>query len=120
MDAEEIGSANHRAYRLGVAPKKASQSDSPRCAREQRKSGAGMSAAPIDTIARSYVDTDGPAFENYVSSVRNQGEKCGNGEMQRPRVQGKFLYVAGEHLWIRGVTYGTFRPDPAGVQFPPK
>jgi O-antigen biosynthesis protein len=79
-----------------------------------------MSAAPIDTIARSYVDTDGRALESYVSSVRNQGETCGNGEMQRPHVQGKFLYVAGEHLWIRGVTYGTFRPDPAGVQFPPK
>jgi O-antigen biosynthesis protein len=33
---------------------------------------------------------------------------------QRPEVRGKFLYVGGEKLWIRGVTYGTFRPDPAG------
>jgi hypothetical protein len=32
-----------------------------------------MSAAPIDTIARRYVDTDGRALESYVSSVRNQG-----------------------------------------------
>lgn len=40
--------------------------------------------------------------------------------MQRPYVHGKFLYVAGEHFWIRGVTYGTFKPDAAGLQFPPK
>jgi hypothetical protein len=28
----------------------------------------------------------------------------------RPKVQGKFLFVGDEKLWIRGVTYGTFRP----------
>jgi O-antigen biosynthesis protein len=39
---------------------------------------------------------------------------------RRPRVQGKFLYIGDEHFWIRGVTYGTFRPDPAGLQFPNK
>jgi hypothetical protein len=27
------------------------------------------------------------------------------------KVQGKFLFVGDEKLWIRGVTYGTFRPD---------
>jgi GT2 family glycosyltransferase len=36
----------------------------------------------------------------------------------RPRAQGKFLDVDGERLWIRGVTYGTFRPDVHGNQFP--
>ena len=40
--------------------------------------------------------------------------------MPRPRVHGKFLYVADEKFWIRGVTYGTFRPDSSGKQFPPK
>jgi GT2 family glycosyltransferase len=40
--------------------------------------------------------------------------------MRRPRVHGKFLYIGHEHFWIRGVTYGTFRPDPTGLQFPTK
>ncbi len=35
----------------------------------------------------------------------------------RPRVRGKFIYVRGEKFWVRGVTYGTFRPDPTGAEF---
>ena len=30
---------------------------------------------------------------------------------QRPRVEGKYLFVGGQKLWIKGVTYGTFRPE---------
>jgi GT2 family glycosyltransferase len=36
----------------------------------------------------------------------------------RPRAAGKFIFVGGEKLYIRGVTYGPFRPDPQGCQFP--
>jgi GT2 family glycosyltransferase len=36
----------------------------------------------------------------------------------RPRVEGKFLFIGAEKLWIKGVTYGTFRPDASGQQFP--
>ena len=36
---------------------------------------------------------------------------------QRPQVKGKFFYVGDEKLWIRGVTYGTFRPDESGNEF---
>ncbi len=35
----------------------------------------------------------------------------------RPRVGGKFLYVGDEKLWIRGVTYGAFRPDVDGAEY---
>src|SRR4029450_13339372 len=35
----------------------------------------------------------------------------------RPKVQGKFLFVGDEKLWIRGVTYGTFRPDTGGNEY---
>ncbi|HYO50649.1 MAG TPA: ABC transporter transmembrane domain-containing protein [Chloroflexia bacterium] len=35
----------------------------------------------------------------------------------RPRVLGKFLYVGDEKLYVRGVTYGTFRPDEVGNEF---
>jgi beta-galactosidase/beta-glucuronidase len=37
--------------------------------------------------------------------------------MQRPHVSGRFLYVGDEKLWIRGVTYGTFRPDADGNEY---
>src|SRR5438309_967291 len=35
----------------------------------------------------------------------------------RPRVGGKFLYAGDEKLWIRGVTYGAFRPDADGAEY---
>jgi glycosyltransferase involved in cell wall biosynthesis len=41
------------------------------------------------------------------------------GSMQRPTVRGKFLFAGDEKLWVRGVTYGTFRPDAAGHLVPP-
>jgi GT2 family glycosyltransferase len=37
---------------------------------------------------------------------------------QRPHVRGKFLFVGDRTFWVRGVTYGTFRPDSAGAEFP--
>jgi GT2 family glycosyltransferase len=40
-------------------------------------------------------------------------------QLERPRVEGKFLFLGDEKLWIRGVTYGTFRPDDNGMQYPP-
>jgi O-antigen biosynthesis protein len=36
-----------------------------------------------------------------------------------PRVSGKFIFVGGEKFYFRGVTYGPFRPDESGCQFPP-
>ena len=38
----------------------------------------------------------------------------------RPRVQGKFLFVGNEKFYVRGVTYGTFRPNEEGEEFPPR
>lgn len=38
--------------------------------------------------------------------------------MQRPTARGRFLFVGDHKLQVRGVTYGTFRPDAAGVQLP--
>jgi glycosyltransferase involved in cell wall biosynthesis len=39
-------------------------------------------------------------------------------KLVRPSVHGKFLFVGEEKLWIKGVTYGTFRPDADGYNFP--
>jgi len=33
--------------------------------------------------------------------------------------RGKFLFANGQKLYLRGVTYGTFRPEPDGTMFPP-
>jgi len=38
----------------------------------------------------------------------------------RPSVKGKFIYVGNEKLYIRGVTYGSFRPDKDGNEFDPE
>jgi glycosyltransferase involved in cell wall biosynthesis len=35
-----------------------------------------------------------------------------------PEVRGKFLFIGETKYWIKGVTYGTFRPRPDGAQFP--
>jgi O-antigen biosynthesis protein len=36
----------------------------------------------------------------------------------RPRAEGKFIFIGTEKYFIRGVTYGTFRPSREGVPFP--
>jgi glycosyltransferase involved in cell wall biosynthesis len=38
--------------------------------------------------------------------------------LSRPKVSGKFLLVDGEKFYVRGVTYGTFRPNETGENFP--
>src|SRR6266404_7949820 len=35
-----------------------------------------------------------------------------------PNVRGKFLFIGDRKFYIKGVTYGTFRPDAQGGQFP--
>ncbi len=36
--------------------------------------------------------------------------------VERPRVEGKFLYVGDQKFWVRGVSYGTFQIDDAGQE----
>jgi O-antigen biosynthesis protein len=36
----------------------------------------------------------------------------------RPQVHGRFLTVNGERFWLKGVTYGTFRPNEDGEPYP--
>jgi GT2 family glycosyltransferase len=37
--------------------------------------------------------------------------------LRRPRVGGKFLFAGGEKIYVRGVTYGAFRPDAQGNEY---
>lgn len=50
-------------------------------------------------------------FQGNASTVSSD---CG---IQRPRVAGKFLYVGKDKYWVRGVTYGAFRPDARGNEY---
>src|SRR3989454_311972 len=36
----------------------------------------------------------------------------------RPSARGKFMFVGDDKLYVRGVTYGTFRPDENGHEYP--
>src|SRR5690349_87824 len=38
--------------------------------------------------------------------------------LERPSVRGKFLFVSDRKFYVKGATYGTFRPDGNGDQFP--
>jgi GT2 family glycosyltransferase len=77
-----------------------------------------MTIATFERIERGSANTWPRAIATVQSQVRNPKELSDFTLMRRPRVHGKFLYIGREHFWIRGVTYGTFRPDPAGLQFP--
>ena len=39
---------------------------------------------------------------------------------KRPRIHGKFVFVGDKKLYIRGVTYGTFRPGEDGAEYHPE
>jgi hypothetical protein len=57
--------------------------------------------------------------KDFAANVNNK--KAANSHLSselRPRVEGKFLFVGEQKLWIKGVTYGTFAPDEEGLQFP--
>jgi O-antigen biosynthesis protein len=41
-----------------------------------------------------------------------------NRVLHRPTVQGRFVNVDDRRFWIKGVTYGTFRPNKAGEPYP--
>ncbi|HJZ10628.1 MAG TPA: hypothetical protein VJ521_00665, partial [Acidobacteriota bacterium] len=53
-----------------------------------------------------------------VSSSQLEGRSLGLlPAAGRPVVRGKFLYVDNENFWVKGVTYGTFRPDSKGNEY---
>ncbi|NTW37696.1 MAG: glycosyl transferase, partial [Syntrophobacteraceae bacterium] len=59
------------------------------------------------------VSTPSTIAEFYLSPPRSLPVIDG----VRPRVAGKFLFVGDEKFYIRGVTYGPFRPDEEGCEY---
>jgi GT2 family glycosyltransferase len=76
-----------------------------------------MSVTP-EQVRAVPIEARDETLERRVSQLQNLAPV--QAEMRRPRVHGKFLFVGDEKFWIRGVTYGTFKPDHSGVQFPPQ
>jgi GT2 family glycosyltransferase len=48
-----------------------------------------------------------------VSEASEPNSRCGH----RPRTEGKFLFAGDRKLYVRGVTYGAFRPDSSGREY---
>jgi len=63
--------------------------------------------------------TAGRGSHNGVAAPAEVREPHGRprGLEGRPRVGGKFLFVGDDKLYVRGVTYGAFRPDPDGNEY---
>jgi len=59
-----------------------------------------------------------PAARRYAITARRVPSVSANGKIERPRVRGKFLFLGNNKFWVRGVTYGTFRPNTSGVEYP--
>jgi Glycosyl hydrolases family 2, TIM barrel domain len=56
---------------------------------------------------------------NRARLAGNGGAQFGSGTAgSRPMALGKFLFAGGEKLYLRGVTYGTFRPGEDGSEYP--
>ena len=92
---------------------------------ESGRGAATAVSAPREekaTARRDQVLIGHPHHEDQrseVKALRNPHTGLADGlDVQRPTVRGKFLYAGGQKLLVRGVTYGTFRPDEHGSQFP--
>jgi len=66
------------------------------------------------------------AFEGAPAGFSDELENCHQRSAGRKtdyslrvEARGKFLFLGNEKYWVRGVTYGTFRPGENGDQFPP-
>src|SRR3954447_13401685 len=73
-------------------------------------SGQSGSVAETDSRAGTATDTAAPGSPPAARSL--------TAAVERPTVSGKFLTVGGRKLLVRGVTYGTFRPDADGDAYP--
>jgi GT2 family glycosyltransferase len=67
--------------------------------------GAGRCEVAADEGPRGRAD--------FHAAVAESSSRGGH----RPRVCGKFLFVGHEKLYVRGVTYGAFRPDASGREY---
>jgi GT2 family glycosyltransferase len=56
--------------------------------------------------------------QRATSALQWDTSLASNGTSDRPRVAGKFIFVGDQKYYVRGVTYGTFRPRDDGSEYP--
>jgi GT2 family glycosyltransferase len=67
--------------------------------------------------------TDLFSGKGLPSVPASRSKQAGGGEStrfpysHRPKARGKFIYLGDEKFWVRGVTYGTFRPGETGTEY---
>ena len=59
-----------------------------------------------------------PEGEPELIATANLAVQPSIGLELRPSVRGKFIWVGEEKFYVRGVTYGPFRPNPDGIPYP--
>jgi GT2 family glycosyltransferase len=69
----------------------------------------------MTTTSLLYARSAAPTRKNNANGAARDTAAV---QFDRIRVKGKFLYQGDRKFWIKGVTYGTFRPDAEGIQFP--
>ena len=86
--------------------------------RERRVAPRGIIAycALIPSIARLSWTPETPGGSRPIHSFVER--MTSSVSAARPVVRGKFLFRGEQKLFVRGVTYGTFAPQPDGLQFP--
>ena len=52
-----------------------------------------------------------------MSILEEASTRAAPSGLLRPQVRGKFLFTGDEKLFVRGVTYGAFRPDSSGREY---
>src|SRR5919108_4628548 len=79
---------------------------------ERRSAFVRMQTASVPTMLER---ADGGGTAPLTVPIAPPGHPA---QPVRPSVRGKFLYAGDRKLLVRGVTYGTFRPDRHGSPFP--
>ncbi len=81
---------------------------------------ADPDAADSSIATELLPEASGAGVASNGEAVASNGHaQAGRGAVSpRPKALGKFLYVGEEKLFLRGVTYGTFRPGADGSEYP--
>jgi O-antigen biosynthesis protein len=79
-----------------------------------RKRRAEAWRAAMSAVAESAVKAGGTAGRSTEQLAVSPSHRS----PARPRVSGRFLTVNGERFWVKGATYGTFRPNEDGEPYP--
>src|SRR5439155_24573950 len=80
---------------------------------KSRRRWAGVAIAS----PASRATTDGPIASAIIPDVSRASAPTCFPTLVRPRARGKFIFAGDEKLYVRGVSYGAFRPDASGHEY---